>query len=180
LKKNEPNWTSVSEKLKKEITSSHEIIEALLDEEDHDAHSNIEKSHWWNFLSRKRSEIDVRKLKQKTKRIRQEVKDPYQREVEYCKLLGIDPHPVYTHASPQAITKRHLEGDVAWEFRWRYAFVDDKGDIQKKDQGLTWKTLNDYMNQGKIKAKNVLKCASFTRKVKEGTPDELANDDWIV
>lgn len=130
----ENDWPSISEKLKEEINDTdgaHVIIEALLNEKDGDKRSLDEKSHWWKFLS-KISSIPVEKLKRKAKKIKEEVEEQDQREVEYCRLLRIAPHPVYTQARPQVISKRIVEGDVSWLFRWIYTFTDREGKIQRK------------------------------------------------
>ena len=79
----ENDWPSISEKLKEEINDTdgaHVLIEALLNEKDVDKRALDEKSHWWKFLS-KISSIPVEKLKQKAKKIREEVEEQDQREV---------------------------------------------------------------------------------------------------
>ena len=176
----ENDWPSISEKLKKEINDTdgaHVIIEALLNEKDVDKRALDEKSHWWKFLS-KISSIPVEKLKQKAKKIKEEVEEQDQREVEYCRLLRIAPHPVYTQARPQVISKRYIEGG-GWLFRWIYTFTDREGKIQRKP-GWTLGYLKSQLRKGEIKVNKIRKRACYVgmKHIKEGTPDECA-DDWI-
>jgi len=181
----ENDWTSISEKLKKEISDTdgaHVIIEALLNEKDDDKSALDEKPHWWKFLS-KISSIPVEKLKQKAKKIKEEVEEQDQREVEYCRLLRIAPHPVYTQARPQVISKRYVEGDVSWLSRWIYIDTESLR-LKAHLPGLKLKTIEQYVKRGKIKKVNnkLFKRAAFTHSTKEGTIEKYNSDllqaDW--
>ena len=99
------------------------------------------------------------------------------REAKYYRLLRIAPHPVYTEARLQVISKRHVEGNVSWLFRWIYTFTDGEGKIQRKPR-WTLKTLNGKLKKGKIKVNKIFKRASYTDEVSIETPKKWV-EEWV-
>lgn len=178
------SWKQLSKKLEEEINRSAELVElveALLSENGEDT-TNLEKTHWWNFLSEKISCIPVNELKQRAREIKENSDDQCQKEIRYCRLLGIK--------LPQAwklvdkTLRRQLEEaklripseyvrKPAWSFRWIYAW---RGDVE--NHGITLKELKRRLREGEALDK-VYKLASFTTSVQDGTPEKTSSERKI-
>ncbi len=174
-------WSEVSEKLNDKVDRADEVIEPLLNEDLND----IEISHWWNFLS-KLSGIPRDELIKNAIEIKESKDDKEKKEIEYCELLKIEKSHSYHFHDPlvrcqiSSIFKIKIPEKsprTPWIFRWIYSTDSDKVvDASKKNPGNTLSYIKYIERKGEIKFDRLFKRASFTTKVRNGTPEKWSPD----
>lgn len=173
------NWSYISEELDDEVCLTYDIIESLLNEHTND----IEVLHWWNFLS-EISCVPCDELMQHARKIKESAVSFDQKERKYCELLKIEKPPSYH--SYDSLLRDQINSifkikipekplRMPWIFRWIYTWTDENNKIQKYP-GLKLKTIIRDSKKGKIKINKLFRRASFTTKVKDGTPEKWAQD----
>ena len=171
-------WDEISFKLNEEVDRTYELFEALLIEEDKD---NVEKSHWWEFLSTL-SGISIEELKQQAKLIYEKDNNQNQKEIQYCELLQIE-KPLDHHLVGPRIKEQghHIEllrnvpyeyDTKGWIFRWIYTYSNE--DKLQREPGIKLSTLKRELKNGRIIFNKLFKRASFTSSVRNGTPEKCS------